>query len=108
MSTQIFKNKIPNEIVLDMLHNTCIKTEKYYLFNNNAFKKGIVNNSIPEFLEIIKSYYHLSKQKYVEGDISYKKLTTILRQICNFNKIIYVSKIKYEKSFYEIHYYIYF
>jgi hypothetical protein len=108
MSSQIFKNKIPNEILFNFLNSICVKNDKYYLFNNALFKKGIINDVFDNFLEQFKSYYHISKHKYLEGKNSYKKITTIIRQICNFNKLTYTSLIKYEKSTYDIIYYIYF
>ena len=109
MSIQIFKSKISTEVLFSFLENVdCLKNKKYYLFNNDAFKRGVFNNKIAEFIENIKPHYHLSKQKYVDGEINYKKMTTILRQICNYNNITYTSKIKYDKSLYEIQYYIYF
>ena len=89
MSTQIFKNKIPNEFFFDLLNNICVKNEKYYLLNNAAFKKGLINNVLDEFFEKCKPYYHVSKQKYLEGKNMYKKLTTVVRQICNYNKLTY-------------------
>jgi hypothetical protein len=49
----------------------------------------------------------LSKRKYLEKKLSFNTFTTILRQICNFNKIKYISQIKYDKSSYGIEYYIY-
>jgi hypothetical protein len=107
MSTQIFKSKIPNEIFFSFLESFCVKNDKYYLLNNAAFKKGLLTDVYTPFFEKCKPYYHISKQKYVEGKDSYKKLTTILRQICNYNKITYTSQIKYEKSTYDIVYYVY-
>jgi hypothetical protein len=50
----------------------------------------------------------LSKQKYLERKLAYNNFTTILRQICNFCAINYTSVIKYDKSTYNIIYYIYF
>lgn len=38
--------------------------------------------------------------------MSYKNLVTIIRHVCNNLKIAYTSKILYEKSDYEIVYYI--
>ena len=107
MSTQIFKNKVPNEFFFDLMNNICVKNEKYYLLNNAAFKKGLLDNVLDDFFEKCKPYYHVSKQKYLEGKNIYKKLTTIVRQICNYNKLTYTSLIKYEKSTYDIVYYIY-
>ena len=108
MSSQIFKNKIPGDFFFTFLNSFCFKYEKYYLLNNASFKKGLLNNVFDDFFEKCKPYYHLSKQKYLEGKNSYKKITTLIRQICNFNKLSYTSLIKYEKSTYDIIYYIYF
>jgi hypothetical protein len=108
MSTQIFKHKIPNDLLFGLLDSICIKHDKYYLLNNASFKKGMLTNEFETFYETCKSYYFLSKHKYLIGKDSYKKFTTVLRQICNHNKINYTSQIKYEKSTYDIVYYIYF
>jgi hypothetical protein len=108
MTSQIFKNSIPNELLFNLLEEIAIKTEKCYVFNNYVYKKGIYNNTISEFLEKCKPYYYLSKRKYLERKLTYASFITILRQICNFNKITYTSQIKYENSTYDIIYYIYF
>jgi len=108
MSNQTFKKEIPKELLFELLQNVCIKNDKYYTFNNDAYKKGVFNNLINEFLEKCKPYYHLSKQKYLERKLTYNSFTTILRQICNFAKITYTSVIKYDKSTYNIIYYVYF
>jgi hypothetical protein len=107
MSAQIFKSRIPNNLLLELLESICIKNEKYYIMNNDAFKKGLFNDIIPKFIEMCKPHYHLSKQKYLERKLTYNSFTTILRQICKFNKVTYTSQIKYDKSEYDIIYYIY-
>ena len=108
MSTQIFKKKVPNEILLELLDVICLKNEKHYTFNVDSFKRGIFKDDIQKFISICTPYYHISKRKYLEKKLSYNTFTTILRQICNFNKITYTSQIKYDKSSYDIVYYIYF
>jgi len=107
MSSQIFKKKVPNELFFTLLDSICLKNEKHYTFNFNAFKKGVFNEKIQQFLIECLSYYHISKQKYLEKKLTYNSFTTVLRQICNYNKITYTSQIKYDKSSYEITYYIY-
>lgn len=108
MSTQIFKNPIPTSMLFDLLEKICLKTDTYYLFNFNAYKKGVYNETIPSFLTECIPYYHLSKRVYLEKTLTHKSFTTVLRQICNYNNITYTSQIKYDKSLYEIVYYIYF
>ena len=108
MSAQIFKNNVPTKMLFELLDIICVKNEKYYYFNNISLKKGLFNNEISDFFEKCKPYYHISKQKYLEKKLDYNAFTTVLRQICNFNKITYTSQIKYDRSTYDIIYYIYF
>lgn len=108
MSSQIFKHPIPNELLLNLLDSIAVKTEKCYVLNYNSYKKGIFDNTINNFIENCKPHYHLSKRKYLERKLTYNSFITIVRQICNSNKITYTSQIKYDKSTYDIVYYIYF
>lgn len=108
MSSQIFKRNIPNENVFILLDSICLKNEKHYTYNPESFKRGIYKGLITSFIEFCKPYYHISKRKYLERKINYNCFSTILRQILNYNKIKYVSQIKYDKSDYSIVYYIYY
>ena len=108
MSSQIFKHNISEEILFELLEKICEKNEKnLFVFNNISFKKGLFNNSLAEFMEVCRPYYHISKVKYLDRKLTYRVFTTIIRQICNSNQITYNSKVKYDKSNYEIVYYIY-
>lgn len=108
MSKQIFREKVPNKLLFELLELICLKTHNYFLFDMNAFKKMLFNNWHLEFLESLKPYYHLGKQFYLERDISYNMFTTILRQICKHNAIMYTSQIKYNESNYNIQYMVYY
>lgn len=107
MSTQIFKSPVPDDILFGVLDKICLKNDKHFTFNFIAFQKGIYNNDLQIFVKACEPYYHASKRKYVERKLTYNAFTTILRQICNFNKIKYTSEIKYDCSTYNIVYYIY-
>lgn len=108
MSTQIFKNNIPNKDFFELLDKICLKNEKHYILNMESFKKGVYTGDIPQFITSCTNFYHLSKRKYLERKLTYNSFTTILRQICNYNKITYTSQIKYDRSTYSILYYIYY
>jgi hypothetical protein len=107
-NSQIFKLPFPNEILFSLLDITAAKTEKCYIFNSSSFKKGVFNGTILSFVDICKTYYHLSKHTYLNRKMTYSGFNTILRQICKANNITYTSQIKYDKSNYDIVYYIYF
>ena len=50
MSTQIFKKKVPNETLLELLDVICLKNEKHYIFNVDSFKKGVFKDDIQKFI----------------------------------------------------------
>jgi len=106
MSIQIFKNKIPNNYLFDLLKKICVKTKEVYIINNISFKKGMYNNLITDFFELIRKYYHISKRKYLDKTLTYNSFITVVRQICKFNQLTYKNEIKYDRSTYEIIYYI--
>jgi hypothetical protein len=108
MTSQIFKKHLPIKILFDLLEQICNKNDKFYLLNLDSYKRALFKNLLNDFINTCTEYYHSSKCKYVERKIDYKGLITIIRQICNLNKIIYTSEIKYANSKYEIIYYIYY
>ena len=107
MSIQIFKNNVPNELLFELLNKICVIIKNYYIINDISFKKGQYNNWIVDFVEKCRKYYHISKRKYLDKQLTYKSFITIIRQICKFNNIQYQNLIKYEKSNYIIYYHIY-
>ena len=107
MSSQIFKKKIPKEILFNFLEKNSKKKNNSFIFTKTSFKKAQFNNLIEPFCESLKEYYHKSKLKYLERKINYKNFITIIRQICKSVHIPFTSKIVYDKSKYEIVYTIF-
>lgn len=103
--TQIFKQPVPNNILFDLLEKTCQLSNGYYILNKTSFKIATLNNLIEPFYNNISNYYHNSKKHYL-NQTNYNRFITVLRQICNKNNITYSSKMIYNKSTYDIHYFI--
>ena len=72
----------------------------------NAFKKMVFNKYHEEFLESL-TILSFGKAVGLEREVSYNMFTTILRQICKHNAIMYTSQIKYNESNYNIQYMVY-
>lgn len=108
MSSQIFRKPVPKELLFDLLEKICLKTDKYYYIDMNAYKKMVFYNYQEEFLSSLKDYYHLGKQMYIERKMTYNSFTNILRQICKYCIIMFTSQIKYNESKYNIDYFVYF
>lgn len=108
MSNQLFKTDIPPQLLFDLLEKICLKTDKYYLIDNNAYKKMIFHGYEKEFCENLKVFYHYGKQFYITRQMTYKSFTNIVRQICKNASIMHTSQMKYNESNYNIIFYIYF
>jgi hypothetical protein len=108
MLKQIFKKQVPITILFDLLEKICLKTDKYYLVDMNAYRKMQFHNYYELFVQELMEYYHLSKRVYLTRKLSYNSFTNILRQICKCNNIMFNSQIKYNESNYNIDYMVYF
>lgn len=106
MISQIFKDKIPLDVLEDFIKKNSIIERDRYIFNKYCFKKISMKGELDIFLKTLIPYYHISKRYYVEREITYVRFATILRQICNLHKIDVISKIKYSNSNYENIYFI--
>lgn len=108
MSKQIFKKPVPQEYLFELLEKICLKKEKYYLFDMNAFKKLQFHKYHIPFCENLKEYYHMGKHFYLERTLSYNSFTNIIRQICKGSNIMFTSQIKYNESKYNIDFFIFY
>jgi hypothetical protein len=108
MICQIFRRPIPIELLMELLEKICLKTDKYFLIDSNAYKVLLYNKYQEDFLNAIIDYYHASKAYYVTREFTYKSFTNIVRQICKSRAIMYSSMMKYDKSKYNIDYFVYF
>lgn len=104
----IFNQDFSNNILYNFLNIFSSIENNYYIININCYKKSIFNNdnNISNFFNNIKPYYKKQKLYYIEREINYNNLMTIIRHICKYKNIPYRNKIKYDKSKYEIIYYI--
>jgi len=108
MPSQIFKNEYPIQALFNFLELYSDKKHNYYYFTKTNFKKAIYEEAVLPYCQSLKEYYYLSKHKYLDKKQTYRSFITIIRQICKCYQLSFTSKIKYDKSNYEIVYYIYF
>lgn len=108
MLKQIFRENVPINLLNNLLEKVCLKTEKYYLIDNNAFRKLVFHKHHEEFLDTILPFYQESKKFYVTRKFTYNSFVNIVRQICKSNDVMFTSKIKYNESKYNIDYFIYY
>lgn len=106
MNKQLFKGTVPRDIIVKFINEYCVREGKWHMFSKSCFRKAVYHDHITELCCSISEYYHVSKRYYVLREINYTRFTTILRQLCKQHNILYTSRVVYDKSKYEIIYYI--
>lgn len=106
MKSQIFKSLVPIDTLFELLEKICPKDEKIFLLSKSSFKAAEYHNLVTDFCTKVIEHYHTSKRYYVDRKMNYNKFVTVIRQICSLHKVSYTSKIVYNKSDYDILYYI--
>jgi hypothetical protein len=108
--SQLFKTPYPLPKLKEYILKLCEKCEdddSSHVFSKVSFKRAQMNGLAVEFIADAAPYYHKSKQKYADlAAINYKSMANMLRQLCKYHEIPVDSKIKYNKSSYEIDYFI--
>lgn len=108
MSINILKEKIPLTILMNLLEEYCfIKNDKYYIVDLDTYKKFMLTERMPQFLESVAPYYKKTKMKYVTRPMKYIYFLTLVRHICKSNNLKYTSNIYYNRSKHFIKYLIY-
>lgn len=104
---RIFYEPVDIEILYDLLDEICLKTDKYYQYNELAFRKMVFQNMHPNFLNRVLPFYRENKQLYITREISPNMFFTIIKQICNANNIPIESKTNKLDGGYRIEHHIF-
>lgn len=103
---QLFINIPDVNILLSLLNKICQFNSTHFILDKISFKTAKYNKYLDEFCKELLPYYYKSKQFYITRKITYTNFLTIIRQLCNINNIDFTSSIVYDKSNYNIIYYI--
>ena len=107
MCDQVFKNDIPVNLLFDLLEQICLKTEKYYFLDQNAYKKLLFHSLFPDFKTELREYYYISKRFYIDRELTYRTFANVVRQVSRFTNTRFESEVKYHQSKYHMDYMIY-
>jgi hypothetical protein len=97
--SQVIKPGLSIQVLYNLV-GVYVSTNKLFV-TNTLYKKLVANNTCAIFLQTITPFYHKSKQFYCTRTMTYKRWLTILRQLCQYFKLSYTSKIQYYNSTYE-------
>jgi hypothetical protein len=106
MKSQLFYIEPKLDMIVTFLNDIESFRQNKYIITPVTYKQAEYHNKISPFINTIKPYYHKSKLHYLDN-INYKRLLTIVRQLCRHLHIYYKSEIKYIGSSYFINYHIY-
>jgi len=107
-NNQLFKTPVENSFIFDLLDKICQKTDRFYVIDQNAFRKMLFHKYETDFFNQLLNHYYSSKHFYLTRKLTYKSFTNIIRQICKHNNILFNSNICYSDSRYTISFYIYY
>ena len=107
-NNQLFKTPVENSFIFDLLDKICQKTDRFYVIDQNAFRKMLFHKYETDFFDQLLTHYYSSKHFYLTRKLTYKSFTNIIRQICKHNNILFNSNICYSDSRYTISFYIYY
>ena len=105
--SQLFKSKVPYNVLFDFLTQHANAHADYYIFNKTLYRTAKYHDHTSAFLSYIVEYYHDSKKFYAIRADTYNNFLTVIRQICKQSSIPYTSCKDYVNSTYNISYHIY-
>jgi len=104
MTIQLFKNGIDPNILFKYLSSGCKEKNNRYYFDLYAYKKSEFIGQLDVFLDECRPLYFKAKQKYCNGQMTFIRMLTLIRQICRHNNIDYMKHMQYLNAGYEITY----
>jgi len=108
MKNQIFRTEVPVSLLFALLDRLCMKTDKYYYIDYHSYRKFMFEEAARDaWLAELRPYYYESKKHYLDRKMTYNSFVNIVRQVCKYNQIPFTSKIRYDKTSYNIDYYIF-
>ena len=106
MVSQIFKTRVPTNVLHTLLNKCSEIGNDGYIFSNVEYKRAKFKDLLVIFRKDIEKYYYNSKKCYPRNATTYKKFATVLRQICKSHNIPFKSVVKYRNSDYNVSYII--
>jgi len=91
MTSQLFQKNINNKFLFDLLEECSTIKGNSYIFSKASFKCAQFKNIIEPFCDKLKECYYPSKQHYITRKMIYKTFITVLRQVCKFKSIPFVT-----------------
>ena len=97
----VFVEKIPLKLLVDLLEKICSRLEGrgmengvrlFYYVSEYEYRKMVFEGLDVEFRESLRKYYYDFFSRYWQRDFTYNAFKTILRQICK------IHGIRYEKE----------
>ena len=101
---QIIKPGMPVSLLCNFIKTHFAKRDQHYIIDKVGYKKMTMFNRLAPFLTILEKYYHSSKKFYIQRLMDYKNFITIMRQLCKYHNIAFISKIQYCYSEYNMEY----
>jgi hypothetical protein len=116
-TSQLFRRPIDKDQMNYFLSQICLKTDRYFLVNRNAYNKLIFLGLVPAFLSALRPFYHESRQHFVDESVpfTFNRFNTLIRQYVRSHShegdeggIKMVSHVRYVDKVYSMEYLLYY
>lgn len=97
---QLFNQGIPPplDVVYGLLKRLCMVQGTHYVFDINAFKKGLLLDIYGDFMASCLPYYRESRQYYCMREHTFNNITTVMRQVCNAHNSQFIVPATYRNQ----------
>jgi hypothetical protein len=97
---QLFRSTPPIEIIWELLELICIeKTTEYFIVNYESYRRLLFLELETYLYDKLIQYYHPSRTQYLEKELNYKRMLTIIRQVCSVYNVPYTYYTVYEGGY---------
>lgn len=97
---QLFRTIPDHKVVFGYLDEVCYRDQSNFVIDDVIYKRMRYDDRLFKMYEYLRPFYHLSKQKYIDGCATRNGFLTVLRQLCKVFCIQYASKIVYKNGTY--------
>ena len=98
MPTNVFRDP-PGGVVVEAIKGLFTSTDLGGLkFDRASYKRSVMLGSLYPFLAMLGDYYYPSTRYYVEREPTYRRVSTVVRQVLDATSTPYTYRTVYESN----------
>lgn len=95
---------MPIHILTEFLDDACEHDGGARILSKRAYRAAKLRGRIGAFCDAVACHYQSSRRHHVEGDMTFRRFVTVIRQLCRLHCLPCESSVLYSGSQYEMKY----